>query len=120
MLWTVQNLTTRVLNDLDVFSFGSGTNSIIARGGQRKDPIPYPFGHVVFAKLGDPGDAKTLPVRPRDMAQREPFNSPLRPSEEWSGLVQGGVVSIVMTAEALPTAPPGGLRDPEEILFKTV
>lgn len=120
MLWAVENLSDEVLGGLDVFTFGSGTSTITATGGQKLRELPYPFGHIELTENGGSADTASLVVRFRDLAYREPMGLPHKPAELWAGLVQAGTIAITMTAEALPAAPPGGLVDPEERFLKAV
>jgi hypothetical protein len=76
MIATITNpSTTLTLNELDISDSGgvngSGANlgqaRCVAVGGGRLRALPYPFSHVTIAPLG----TSILPVRPRDLRQRE-------------------------------------------------
>lgn len=70
MIVTITNLsTTKKLNALAVEDSGAdlGTARVYATGGARSRPLPFPFGHVEIAASG----TSILPVRPRDLRQRE-------------------------------------------------
>lgn len=96
MIVTITNTSGVTLNDLDSISHGSGPSALLATGGQRKYPLPYPFGHI--GALANSG-TKVLAMKPRDFAKRnaaETFDA----GEEWNILVQSGKVTFAIAAES--------------------
>ena len=91
MIVTVTNTSGATLNALAVHDGGSG-----ATGGARKDPLPYPFGHI--GSLAD-GASKSLPMHTADWL-RPVHQSTLSPREEWNQLVQAGKVTLAVAAQA--------------------
>jgi hypothetical protein len=98
MLVTVTNASAHKINYLDTITGGSGTAALVATGGQRLYPLPYPFGHI--GELAAAG-TKQLPMNARDWRHRSVLNgSPMDASVEWQMLVQAGVVTLAVAAEA--------------------
>lgn len=98
MLVTVTNVTAATINDLDSISGGTGPSSLLATGGARKTPLPYPFGHIgALAASG----TKQLSVHSQDMLRGGPvsYAQTLSPGQEWNQLVQGGIVTLTLAAE---------------------
>lgn len=110
MLMTVTNTSGHVLNDFDTYYGYSPTPLVNAVGGQRKDPLPYPFGHVV---LGIGASSLALPVRPRDWTHKRVPWLTLDPGEEWNQVVQAGKVTYILAAET-------PIRDVDEAFFTAV
>lgn len=96
MIVTVTNTSGGDLNKLDEITGGTGTASLLAVGGARKDPLPYPFGHI--GTLADSA-AKVLPMHNRDWRYKSVPWLPQEPSIEWQQLVQAGKVTIGVAAE---------------------
>lgn len=118
MLVTVTNVTASVygtaltLNDLDSISGGVGPSAILATGGQRKYPLPYPFGHIgALASTA----TKQLPVHARDFRKGGPVSgsATLSPGEEWNQLVQMGFVTLTIATETTN-------NDSEDLLLEHV
>lgn len=118
MLVTIQNVTntvgvpSRTINAPDTYTtLGSGVAALTATGGQRKDPLPYPF-----AMIGSLAAAATkqLPMHPRDWRHRDVFvGSPFEAGEEWQQLVQAGTVTMAFAAQT-------ARRDAEELFVTAV
>lgn len=109
MLVTITNTSGVTLNDLDSYSGGIGPSSILAVGGQKKFPLPYPFGHI--GALANAA-TKQLAVHPRDYRKRhaaETFDI----GEEWNIMVQGGKVTMAVANETTR-------RDIEELFITAV
>ena len=97
MLCTVTNLTLNILNDFDTITSPvgfSGPSSLLAVGGSRKRPLPYPFSHVVLAASG----AKELAMNQMDWNHRSVYGM-ANPSVEWNQLIQAGTVSMGFAAQ---------------------
>jgi hypothetical protein len=99
MLMTVTNTSGHILNDFDTYYGYSPTPLVNAVGGQRRDPLPYPFDWVVLQAAG-PLVSKQLPIRPRDFTHKAVPWLPLRPGEEWNQMIQAGKVTYLLGAEA--------------------
>jgi hypothetical protein len=114
MLVTVTNTSGGDLNALDEIDLGSsGTSGGTATGGARKDPLPYPFGHI-----GTLGDTLTsvLPMRERDFTHKAVPWLPMEPAQEWQTLIQAGKVTFAIAAESILAA----TQDAEEDYIGTV
>ena len=110
MLVTVTNLSSSVsLNSLDTLTGGTGPSALLATGGARVRPLPYPFGHVELAASG----SKQLGMNVRDWRHKVLPGVPMEPGEEWQQLVQGGVVSVALAVQA-------GQVDPESVAVDTI
>lgn len=109
MLVTITNTSGVTMNDLDSYSGGSGPSGILAVGGSRKFPLPYPFGHI--GALANSG-SKQLAMKPRDFHKRNAAET-FEPGEEWNVLVQAGKVTFAIAAESTN-------RDPEEEFIAAV
>ena len=92
MIVTLTNTSGRVMNDLDVHDGGSG-----AVGGQRKDPFPYPFGHI--GALADTG-TKLLPMHPSDWRYKRVPWLTHEPKDEWNTVVKAGLVTLGVAAQS--------------------
>ena len=97
MLVTVTNTSGFDMNDLDTYTSGSGTATVVAKGGQRKNPLPYPFGHI--GKLANAG-TKQLPMHPRDWRYKSVPWISMEPGEEWNNLVTAGKVTLTFASQA--------------------
>ncbi len=96
MLVTVTNTSGGDLNKLDEITGGSGPASLLAVGGSRKNPLPYPFGHI--GTLGN-GANRQLPMHNRDWRYKSVPWLPQEPSTEWQTLVQAGKVTFAVVTE---------------------
>jgi len=96
VLLTVTNDSGRTINGLDSITGGTGSSALLATGGARKDPLPYPFGHI--GELADAA-SKQLPMHVRDWRYKSVPWLPQEPSIEWQQLVQAGVVSLAVASE---------------------
>lgn len=96
MLVTVTNVTSRTINKLEELTGGTGPAALLAVGGNRLDPLPYPFGHI--GSLAASG-TKQLPMHARDWRYKSVPWLPQEPSIEWQQLVQAGVVTLTLAAE---------------------
>lgn len=103
MLVTITNATTRTINALCV-----GEDGLAASGGNhpeeanhRSDPLPYPFAHI--GELAAAG-TKQLPMQPADWRYQR-ANVPSGPavSTQWNQLVQAGVITVAIAAQATNT-----------------
>jgi len=112
MLITVTNTSGVTLNDLDSITGGVGPSAVLATGGQRKLPLPYPFGHIGALAASA---TKQLPVHPRDLRKGGPVNASatLSPAEEWNQMVQAGQVTLTLGAEST-------VNDYEELFLHAV
>lgn len=95
MLVTVTNTSGGTLNALDSYAD--------ATGGARKDPLPYPFGHI--GSLANAA-SKQLPMHPKDL-----FHNPsaghldtLLPSEQFNQLVKANKITFAVADQAGVTA----------------
>lgn len=99
MLVTITNTSGAEMNALDSISHGSGPSALLATGGARKNPLPYPFAHIgALAAAG----TKQLPMKPRDFGKRHVAET-LDVGEEWNQLIQAGKVTFAIAAEATNT-----------------
>lgn len=105
MLMTVTNTSGRTINDLERYTGGFGPASLYAEGGNRIDPLPYPFAHI--GPLADTASFE-LPMHNRDWRYRSVPWLTMEPSKEWQQLVQASVVTLAVAAET-------GDRDEEGI-----
>jgi hypothetical protein len=114
---TIENTTdpNKTLNRLGLGEDG------LATGGQREDPLPYPFNEP--ANLPDAngtlefGSSVELPMHPRDFhhskSQSAMDGDGLEPGEEWNILVNRGDVTFGIGAQA-------DVRDNEELFVAAV
>lgn len=110
MLCTITNLSASLtLNALDTYTAGSGPSGLIATGGARKLPLPYPFDWVVLA----PSGTKQTALHPRDWRYKNVPSQSQDAGELWQYLVQNGTVSMTFAAET-------GRRDAEELFITAV
>lgn len=110
MLVTVTNTSGRTINKLDTLTGGVGVSALLAVGGAKKDPLPYPFGHI--GELLAAG-TKQLPMHPADWRYKSVPWLPMEPATEWNQLIQGGIVTLATAAEA-------ARRDAEELFMNAV
>ena len=115
MLVTIENqLTTEKINDLvEEDTLIDGPARIVAVGGQRRHPLPHPFGHLVLEVNGDPGDSAVEPVHPRDLRMREPYYLPHESGEILNIMVNQGKITLGFAVQA-------GVQDQEEIALSTI
>lgn len=96
MLTTLTNVSGRALNVLETYTGGEGPSALSASGGNRTDPLPYPFSHIgEFAIAG----TKQLAMHERDFYHEQVVGSGQKPSKQWQGLIQAGVVTLTNAAE---------------------
>jgi len=110
MIVTVTNTSGRIINDLDRITVGEGIVGLVFEGGARKDPLPYPFGHVGAVANGA---SVALPMHPRDFHFKESIASPMDSGTEWQQLVQAGTVTFAVAAET-------GVTDLEEVALAAI
>jgi len=96
MLVTVTNTSGRTINTADTLTGGVGPSALLAVGGNRIDPLPYPFAHI--GELADAG-TKQLPMHDRDWRYKAVPWLTQEPSIEWQQLVQGDIVTLILAAE---------------------
>jgi hypothetical protein len=96
MVVTITNTSGGDLNKLDEITGGVGTAALLAVGGARKDPLPYPFGHI-----GTLADSATsiLAMHARDWRYKSVPWLPQEPSIEWQQLVQAGKITMSQAVE---------------------
>ena len=117
MIATVVNLTDGILNGLDQIDSLStdltGSAQLLAIGGSRTSPLPYPFGHIVLQANGAAADADTsiLPMNPRDWHYKPVYGMPHEPGEQWAALVQAGTVSITLATQTDVVDPEASAMD---------
>ena len=105
MLVTVTNLLARAINAADTvdttLSGTMGVAGLIATGGAKTDPLPYPFDQVdSLAATGDPGDDVERAMHVGDFRRVHVYWRALDPNDEWNQLVQAGTVSLAFAAES--------------------
>ncbi len=97
MLVTVTNTSGAAMNGAATYTSGSGTATVLATGGARSNPLPFPFGHI--GELAASG-TKQLPVHPRDFRYKPVPWVSMEPGEEWNQLVQAGKVTLAFASQA--------------------
>ena len=95
MMLTVTNTSGVVLNDFDTYYGYAPTPLVNAVGGQRRNPLPYPVGHVVLGI----GAHLDLPVHPRDFNHKAVPSMSMLPGEEFNMLVAAGKITYSVAAE---------------------
>jgi hypothetical protein len=97
----VTNLLAVQLNYLDYYLGYPGVPGVTAAvGGNRVNPVPYPFDWYVFPANGTTGYNPTFPSHLGDLIwQKTPTFSPHKPYEAWNQLIQAGTVSVTVTTE---------------------
>jgi hypothetical protein len=118
MLVTVENQLAVEINKPAV-----GEDGIALPGGNhpeeathREYPLPYPFGPFVgtLDANGGASDSAQLPMNPRDWRySRSQMKRGMPVSEAWNQLVQAGVVTFAIAAQA-------NVRDVEELFMDAV
>lgn len=115
MLVTVTNTAGVALNSLDsvdtASAFGDmpSTAGLVATGGGRLRPLPYPFSHIELAAAG----SKQLPMNARDWRYKPVPWVPTEPAQDWLVLIQKGWVTVATAAEATSA-------DPEDLFIHEV
>jgi len=112
MIVTLTNISGVTLNDLDIV----GPSPLVtAKGGQRKYPLPYPFGHI--GALANSATS-VLPVKLRDLRKGGPvsYAATLSPDEEWNQMIQAGQVTWGIATETTVS----GVNDTEEIFVHDI
>jgi hypothetical protein len=101
VLVTVTNVSGGVLNALEQGGTGVSADAV---GGNKKNPLPFPFGHI-----GSMANAATkqLPMHPADWHYKSVPSMPMDPATEWNMMVQAGKVTLTIADQA-------GVRDSEE------
>lgn len=103
MLVTVTNLSDVTLNVLDEISSSStdltGPASLLATGGNRVRPLPYPFDKIELDESGGAVDAMELPMNTGDWRYKMSVASPMEAVHEWNQLIQAGTVSMAFAAQ---------------------
>lgn len=99
---TVTNLQATPMNAFETYSGGGlGTTALTFAGGNRRDPLPHPFQHIVLGAAGSSTDEETLIVHQRDFRSYHiGFYSSCHshePGEEWNMLVQAGKITVSQT-----------------------
>lgn len=104
MQLTVTNAhTTLILNDPDVMDTQPagatlGTARVIARGGNRKNALPFPFTWVPPV---NPAGTAIFPVHTQDFLRSQaPMADSMTPGQEWNQLVSQGLVTLAFAASA--------------------
>lgn len=117
MLMQVTNLKAVQLNYLDYYFGYPGVPPVTnAVGGNRVNPVPFPFDWYIFPANGVTGYNPTFSVHPSDWGMSHPNFGPLRNGEMWNQLVQAGTVSIAFSAETTVS----GVGDQTERFFAAV
>lgn len=110
MLMSVQNnSSTLTLNAIETVIAGSGPSGLVLSGGNRTNPLPYPFNLVTIA----PSATKILPAHHRDMEYRKPSFDPQQSSEQWNQMIQAGTVTVTYAAESTN-------RDTDDIMIDAI
>ena len=114
MVVTVTNLSsTLALNELETLTAGTiattGTATLLAVGGNRVRPLPYPFGHVTIAASG----TSVLAMHQSDWTYQPIYGLPQRPIDQWNVLIQNGTLTMGFAAQA-------GVRDPMDLAINTI
>ncbi len=99
-LVTVENQLSEAINVPDELTGGVGVAALLAVGGTKSNPLPFPFQHVELAANGSSGDALQLPINPGDMRHKVVPWLTHEPREEWNMLVQAGTVTMVFANQA--------------------
>ena len=110
MIVTITNTSGATINDLQTLTGGVGVSALNAVGGQRNNPLPYPFGHI-----GALANAATsvLPMHPADWRRKRVPSMAMQPSTQWNQMVQANTVTIAVAAEP-------GRTDSEELYMNAV
>lgn len=116
MLVSVTNLSsTLTLNALATTTNGSvattGVATLVATGGQREYPLPYPFNDIVLAPSA--AFAVPLPINQQDWRHKPIVGQAFEPVQEWAALISEGLVSMTFSAQA-------GVVDPEDKSTNTI
>ena len=98
-LVTVENQLASAINAPDELTGGVGVAALLATGGAKKNPLPYPFQHVELAANGAAGDSLQLPINPADFRHKAVPWLTHEPREEWNMLIAAGVVTMVFVAQ---------------------
>jgi hypothetical protein len=96
LMSVVNNSSTLTLNALDVLSGGTGPSALFATGGNRTNPLPYPFNMVTIG----PSATLVLPAHHRDMDRQKPSFNTHSPSEAWNQMIQAGTVTVTYATES--------------------
>jgi hypothetical protein len=99
-LLTVENQLAEAINVPDELTGGVGVAALLATGGAKSNPLPFPFSHVELAANGDSGDSLQLPINPGDMRHKAVPWLSHEPREEWNMLVAAGTVTMAFATQA--------------------
>ena len=109
MLMTVTNTSGRTLNALDEITGGTGPASLLAVGGARKDPLPYPFGHI--GALANSG-TYVASMMQSDFRYKRVYWLTMEPKDELNRMVHEGQITLAFATQNAAT---GNLQDQEEL-----
>ncbi len=114
MLVEVTNNDTEItLNAVDTYTAGTvattGVATLTATGGNRTNPLPYPFSHAVIL----PTESLELPMNVRDWRYIPITGLGQEPGEKWNALVQSGLVSLSFSSQS-------DTVDPESLAVDTI
>ena len=114
MLITITNLTSRTINKLETIDTASylpgNPAGLVASGGNRTDPLPYPFNEVGELAAGA---SIQRAAHVSDMRKKNNIHGALSPAEMLQQMVNAGIISLVAASET-------GRTDVEEELFGTI
>ena len=100
MVVTLTNVSALSINYADTYTSGSGPSGIVAVGGNRVTPLPYPFGHVgTVLSMG----TSVMPVHVADFRYKPVPWLPTEPASDWQFLVQAGIVTLGVAVEVAYT-----------------
>lgn len=105
MIGTLTNTSGGTLNALDVHDGGSG-----AVGGQRKDPLPHPYGDI--GSLADSGTSIRSIFQADYRYKRVPWLT-FEARDELNMMVQAGKITLAVATDAQ-------VRDVEELQKDTI
>ncbi len=105
MIATLTNVSGVTINILDTHDGGSG-----AVGGQRKFPLPYPFGHIGALAASA---TSILPMHPSDWRYKRVYWLTHEPKDELNAMVHRGQITLSFGAQT-------GLRDQENLAINTL
>jgi len=116
MILTLTNNTTKTFNKVQVHDGGS-----LATGGQRENPLPYPFNWV--APLVPLGTA-AFPIHEADFRHKDVPWQTFEARDMWNTVLAANSIptanlAAVLTAESM-TVPATGLFETEELLISSI
>lgn len=90
---TVTNTSGLVLNTPEVGGSGVSPDAV---GGNITRPVPFPFGsNGAYAVAG----SKALPVRERDLVNRQQAQQPSMPADELNEMIQKGWITVAYAGD---------------------